>query len=351
MVNSTDTLVPPLGHLRRAGRQRLHRRLVRSRRRRPRHRRLHPRPHLPAGAQGEQAECAEVDLDRSKKASLAALASPNLAVRYMAMAKLQSMDARRRPGRCSKPAATQKDNPSLRARAFWQLGRPASAGQQTGRRLPSKSEDPRFRILAMRILKDVLRASRPADYSDPTGRRRCCQGPVGRRSAARPLLLVRATSTRQGQAADPRPRQAIRRQGPLLSRSHRHRGRPSRQGPPRRDPCGLRQGIPRLERQGRRSGLGAATAVGAAVAGQAPGRQVADAGPARPHRGHPGRGRRQGGRRRAAEGAGNRCAAGGPREGHRQPQAVPAEQVARPARQQGAGRVDRSVCSTGRKRA
>ena len=56
-------LVPPFGHLHWAGRQRVHRGLVRSRRRRPRHRRLHARPHLPAGAEGEQPERAQVRSD------------------------------------------------------------------------------------------------------------------------------------------------------------------------------------------------------------------------------------------------------------------------------------------------
>ena len=80
-------LVSAFGHLRRAGRQRLRRRLVRSRRRRPRHGRHDARPHLPAGAEGQSSTACRRWIWRARKASLAALASPNLAVRYMAMAK------------------------------------------------------------------------------------------------------------------------------------------------------------------------------------------------------------------------------------------------------------------------
>ena len=66
--------------------------------------------------------------------------------------------------------------------------------------------------------------------------------------------------------------QAVRRQGPLLSRSHRHRRRPHDKA--RRDdhPGGLRQGVPRVERQGRRPRLGTAAAGDDADARQDAGR-------------------------------------------------------------------------------
>ncbi len=53
-------LVPPVGRLRGPGRQRVRRRLVRPRRRRPRHGRHHARPHLPPGAERQQAQRPEV---------------------------------------------------------------------------------------------------------------------------------------------------------------------------------------------------------------------------------------------------------------------------------------------------
>ena len=99
MVTSTDNWFRPSDVCVGAGRQRLRRRLVRPRRRRPRHGRLHARPHLPARAEGQQAERARRWIWRRRKGSLAALASPNLAVRYMAMAKLADMNLTRRRGR------------------------------------------------------------------------------------------------------------------------------------------------------------------------------------------------------------------------------------------------------------
>ena len=55
------------------------------------------RPHLSAGAEGQQGyKRAEGGSGQRRRGSLAALASPNLAVRYMAMAKLQGMDAEAR---------------------------------------------------------------------------------------------------------------------------------------------------------------------------------------------------------------------------------------------------------------
>src|SRR5262249_57428136 len=63
----------------------------------------------------------KVDLD-SKEGILVALASPNLAVRYMAMAKLTTL----KPAEALdhlRPACRQNDNPVLKARALWQAAR------------------------------------------------------------------------------------------------------------------------------------------------------------------------------------------------------------------------------------
>ena len=89
MVDEHRQLVPPARRLRRPGRQRVRRRLVRPRRRRPRHGRHDPRPRSIAWRRrATRRSVPKVDLD-SKEGLTAALASPNLAVRAMAMAKLR----------------------------------------------------------------------------------------------------------------------------------------------------------------------------------------------------------------------------------------------------------------------
>ncbi len=109
---------------------------------------------------GVKPSAPKVDLE-TKDGVTAALASPNLAVRYMAMAKIQDMEQQQAVD-LLEAAAVQKDNPWLRARALWQLGK-------RGRlRLVStafEDKDPRFRILAMRIFKEFQNQS-PADYTD-----------------------------------------------------------------------------------------------------------------------------------------------------------------------------------------
>ncbi len=70
---------------------------------------------------GVKPSAPKVDLE-SKEGITAALASPNLAVRYMAMAKLEMM----KPAESFpvlKAALAQKDKPWLQARAMWQLAR------------------------------------------------------------------------------------------------------------------------------------------------------------------------------------------------------------------------------------
>jgi putative membrane-bound dehydrogenase-like protein len=105
--------------------------------------RVAPKGHKPA--------VPSVDLDTGAGLT-AALASPALSVRYMAMAKLQGMD-RAAALRVLEPAALQKQDVWLRARALWQLGR---LKQERPRALAEAltDKDARFRVLALRIAKD-----------------------------------------------------------------------------------------------------------------------------------------------------------------------------------------------------
>jgi putative membrane-bound dehydrogenase-like protein len=89
----------------------------------------------------------------------AALRSPNLAVRYMAMTKLENMD-KERALEILTPAVTQKKDPVLRARALWQLARIPNLKYIVQ---AYSDPDPRFRILAMRIFSDFVGKS-PAEY-------------------------------------------------------------------------------------------------------------------------------------------------------------------------------------------
>lgn len=88
-----------------------------------------------------------------------ALASPNLATRYMAMAKLWSMDKKEAVD-LLEAAAVQKDDPYLRARALWQLGK---LGRLRLVIAAQTDPDPRFRVQAIRILKDFQNQS-PTEY-------------------------------------------------------------------------------------------------------------------------------------------------------------------------------------------
>jgi putative membrane-bound dehydrogenase-like protein len=101
----------------------------------------------------------KVDLE-SKDGITAALASPNLATRYMAMAKIQSMDFEKVEP-VLKAAVGQKENPWLRARALWQLGiinAKHVPGLVAFRELIDALEggDPNAQILALRITVDLL---------------------------------------------------------------------------------------------------------------------------------------------------------------------------------------------------
>src|SRR5262249_31474420 len=97
----------------------------------------------------------------SREGLLAALASAALSVRYMAIAKLDKME-QEEAWSVLKPAATQKENVWLRARALWQIGRRERTGAPKEnapgyrflRSIAVKDQDDRFRQLAVRILKD-----------------------------------------------------------------------------------------------------------------------------------------------------------------------------------------------------
>ncbi len=101
-----------------------------------------------------------VDLE-SQEGITTALASPCLSVRSMAMAKLQSMDAKEAVDLLEK-AAAGKDNPILRARALWQLGRLGRLRLVVG---AFSDPDERFRMLAIRIFHDCQGHS-PAQFTD-----------------------------------------------------------------------------------------------------------------------------------------------------------------------------------------
>jgi putative membrane-bound dehydrogenase-like protein len=132
---------------------------------------------------GNRPSVPKVDLG-SKQGLTAALASANLAVRYLAMAKLQAQGLPKAL-EVLQPAAVQKDNVWLRARALWQLGRLGSLRFVVA---AYADPDPRFRILAMRILSDTQGTS-PADYV-PDWKERLLKepSPAVRREA---LLLLR----------------------------------------------------------------------------------------------------------------------------------------------------------------
>jgi putative membrane-bound dehydrogenase-like protein len=103
---------------------------------------------------GSQPSVPKVDLE-SPEGILAALGSPNLAVRSMAMAKIQGL-TREEGERLLRPAVAQKDNPVLRARALWQMGLLHVTGSNFWLGAVWKDEDPRFRQLVIRIENDCF---------------------------------------------------------------------------------------------------------------------------------------------------------------------------------------------------
>ncbi|MFM7148257.1 MAG: PVC-type heme-binding CxxCH protein, partial [Gemmataceae bacterium] len=98
----------------------------------------------------------KVDLD-SNNGILAALNSPALSVRWMAMAKLDSMP-RADALALLEPAGLQVEDAVLRARALWQIAR-LGGNKAESRALQSvlaTKDDPRFLALAVRLSKDTL---------------------------------------------------------------------------------------------------------------------------------------------------------------------------------------------------
>jgi putative membrane-bound dehydrogenase-like protein len=91
----------------------------------------------------------------------AAIRSPNLAVRAVAMGRLASID-REDALKVLVPAVTQKQDRVLRARALWQLGRMGHLIHVTA---AFEEADPEFRIEAMRIFRDFRNLS-PAEYTE-----------------------------------------------------------------------------------------------------------------------------------------------------------------------------------------
>lgn len=98
----------------------------------------------------------KVDLT-TPKGLLAALASPTLAVRYLAMARLDGM---KKPDALAvlTPAAKQSDDAVLRARALWQIARLGGAEARSNEAILAAftDRDPRIQVLAVRLARDHL---------------------------------------------------------------------------------------------------------------------------------------------------------------------------------------------------
>lgn len=109
---------------------------------------------------GSKPSVPKTDLS-TDKGILAALASPNLAARAIAMAKIHEIGGEKAIEILT-PAAAQKENPVLRARALWQMGKLKHL-----RFVNAAFSDPddRFRVLAMRILHDT-HGTTPVDYDE-----------------------------------------------------------------------------------------------------------------------------------------------------------------------------------------
>jgi putative membrane-bound dehydrogenase-like protein len=96
----------------------------------------------------------KVDLTTAK-GTLAALGSPNLATRYMAMARIAGLKLEQAT-MLLEPVVKQKEDPVLRARAFWQLTRAYAKVHRVHPTLmdPLVDRDPRFQVLGIRLLND-----------------------------------------------------------------------------------------------------------------------------------------------------------------------------------------------------
>jgi putative membrane-bound dehydrogenase-like protein len=104
----------------------------------------------PSGHKGYKVP--EVDL-KSDKGVLEALGSPCLATRYMAMAKIREMP-QKDALKLLQTAATQTENPWLRARAFWQLPALIPDWKDITNGLMSDKKDEQMRLLGLRILTE-----------------------------------------------------------------------------------------------------------------------------------------------------------------------------------------------------
>ncbi len=111
----------------------------------------------------------EVDL-KTDKGILAALGSPNLAVRYMAMEQLTQMD-RKKAIECVVQGIQDMDNPWLPARSFWQLARLGDAQTLLGAAIALEVhfKQPGFYAEMVRALK-TFHGQSPVDY-DPAVRK------------------------------------------------------------------------------------------------------------------------------------------------------------------------------------
>jgi putative membrane-bound dehydrogenase-like protein len=113
----------------------------------------------PAGHKGYKVPPVELT---TKDGVLAALGSPNLAVRYMAMSHLKGLPAEERMA-IVEAALKQKENPFLRARALWQLNDPGFRdGLARKLEVALTDTDPRFRTMAVRMLRDAHNRAREA---------------------------------------------------------------------------------------------------------------------------------------------------------------------------------------------
>src|SRR5579883_780991 len=107
---------------------------------------------------GHKYEVPKIDL-ASKEGTLTALGSPNLAVRYMAMAQLHAI-SKHHAVEWLKWAVSQTDQPSLRARGLWQMASIAQADLNVGTSLLPGFEaagggEVPFRILHIRAIRDL----------------------------------------------------------------------------------------------------------------------------------------------------------------------------------------------------
>ena len=153
---------------------------------------------------GNKPSVPKVDLE-SKNGLLAALASPNLAVRYMAMEKLQIMKSA-----AALPVLTtalqQKDNPQLQARACWQLAILGAAAvkerdftaQAAVIRFWLGSDDPNVIAMGIRIARQITyrgKSDFPLDLESLAANTPDMRSAMVRREA---LLALRESAPNQG---------------------------------------------------------------------------------------------------------------------------------------------------------